>query len=143
MVYVTTKPIDKELLGDPYGAIYAKPFGLHSIIVIATCQYLLNYQVLIHKEVTLCHWEHSKLNIFIFMSSLVLSPHSHHFSAAHDDKINNCGFKFSMACNWHVLIKENNDNLLKFAKVFPTKFLKLPIRQSFPHQHFELHIRCL
>ena len=129
MVYVTTKPIDKELSEDPS---MLSLLGLRSIIVTATCQYLLNYQVLFHKEVTLCHWEHSKLNIFIFMSSLVLSPHSHQFSAAHDDKINNCSFKFSMACNWHVLIKEGNHNLLKFTKVFPAKFLKLPICQSFP-----------
>ena len=32
---------------------------------------------------------------------------------------------------WRVLTEENKDNLLQFAKVFPTKFLKLPIRQSF------------
>ena len=77
------------------------------------------------------------LNIFIFVSSRVLSPHhtqhckcAHYFNATCNDKINDCGFKFSVVCQWHVLIKDK-DNLLQFAKVFPTKFLKLPIRQSF------------
>ena len=37
-------------------------------------------------------------------------------------KINDCGFKFSMASQQHVLIKEDKDNLLQFAKVFPAKF---------------------
>ena len=41
-----------------------------------------------------------------------------------DDEINDCGFKFSVACEWRVLIEEDKDNLLQFAKVFPTKFLK-------------------
>ena len=35
-------------------------------------------------------------------------------------------FKFSMVCKWHVLIKEDKDDLLQFAKVFPTKFLNSP-----------------
>ena len=45
-------------------------------------------------------------------------------------------FKFSVACKWCVLIKEDKDNLLQFAKVFPNK---LPIRQSYPHAIF----RCM
>ena len=45
--------------------------------------------------------------------------------------MNNCDFKFSMVSEWHVIIEEDKNNLLQFAKVFPTKFLKLPIRQSF------------
>ena len=53
--------------------------------------------------------------------------HKHHFSATHDGKINNCGFRFSVACEWHVLIEEDKDNSLQFA---PTKFIKLPIPQS-------------
>ena len=72
---------------------------------------------------------------FIFMSSRVLSPHykrPHHFSATRDNKVNDCGFKFSVVCEWRVLFKEDKDDSLQFAKVFPTKFLKLPIRQSFP-----------
>ena len=69
------------------------------------------------------------------MSSQVLSPHykhPHHFSATRDDKVNDCGFKFSVACEWCVLFKEDKDDSLQFAKVFPTKFLKLLICQSFP-----------
>ena len=83
-------------------------------------------------------WKYFKLNIFIFVSSRVLSPHhtwhyrhACYFNATRDDKINNCGFKFSVVCQWHVLIEEDKNNLLQFAKVLPTKFLKLPIRQSF------------
>ena len=79
-----------------------------------------------------------KLNIFIFVSSQVLSlhhirhcKHVHYFSVTCDDQINACGLKFSMACEWHILIEEDKDNLLQFAKVFPTKFLNLPIHQSF------------
>ena len=33
---------------------------------------------------------------------------------------------------WRVLIEEDKDNSLQFTKVFPAKFLKLPIHQSFP-----------
>ena len=47
-------------------------------------------------------------------------------------KLNDCGFEFSMVCEWCALIKEDKDNSLQFTKIFPTKFLKLPIRQSFP-----------
>ena len=54
-----------------------------------------------------------------------------YFNATRDDKINDCGFNFSVAYEWCVLIKEDEDNLLKFAKVLPAKFLKLQIRQSF------------
>ena len=79
----------------------------------------LGYQVFFHKEVML---EHFKLNIFIFVLSRVLFPHCkcpHHFSAKHDDKINDGGFKFSVACKWHVLIEEDKDDSLQFAKVCP------------------------
>ena len=73
------------------------------------------------------------------MSCRVLSPHCkrpHHFSATHDDKVNDCGFKFSMVCKWHVLIEEDKDDSLQFAKVFPTEFLKLSICQNFPQLPF-------
>ena len=53
---------------------------------------------------------------------IVLSPHykrPHHFSATRDDKVNDCGFKFSMACEWCVLFEEHKDDSLQFAKVFP------------------------
>ena len=53
-----------------------------------------------------------------------------------DDKINDCGFKFSVACKWCVLIEQDKDDLLQFAKVFPAKFLKLPIHQSFSPSPF-------
>ena len=59
------------------------------------------------------------------------TANAHHFSATCDDKINICGFKFSVKSEWHVLIKEDKDNLLQFAKDFPSKFLKLLIHQSF------------
>ena len=48
-------------------------------------------------------------------------------------------FKFSVACECHVLIEKDTDNSLQFTKVFPTKFLKLPICQSFPRHHFALY----
>ena len=73
----------------------------------------------------------------IFVSSRVLSPHCkrpHHFSATRDDKINDCGFKFSVACEWRV--EEEKEDLLQFAKIFPDKFLKLPICQIFPSPSF-------
>ena len=60
------------------------------------------------------------------MSSRVLSPHykrPHHFSATRDDKVNDCGFKFSVECEWCVLFKEDKGDLLQFAKVFPTTIL--------------------
>ena len=57
---------------------------------------------------------------------------AHYFNATRDDKINDCGFKFTVECQWHVLIEEDKDNLLQFAKVFPAKFFKLPIHQSLP-----------
>ena len=63
----------------------------------------------------------------------------HHFSATSDDKINDCGFKFCVVYTWHVLIEEDKDNSLEFAKVFPTKFLKLLIRQSLSHHRFMLY----
>ena len=66
---------------------------------------------------------------------LTLQTHAP-FKAAHDDKINDCGFNFSVACEWRVLIEEDKDNTLQFAKVFPTKFLKLSIRQSFSPPQF-------
>ena len=62
----------------------------------------------------------------IFMSSQVLSPHykcPHHFIVTRDDKVNDCGFKFSVACDWHVLFKEDKDDSLQFAKVFPATVL--------------------
>ena len=44
-----------------------------------------------------------------------------------------------MVCEWCVLIEEDKDNSLQFFKVFPTKFLKLPIRQVFSHHRFALY----
>ena len=81
----------------------------------------------------------SIIGSIIFMSSRVLSSHyrcPHRFSATSDDKVNDCGFKFSVVCEWCVLFKEDKDDSLQFAKVFPAKFLKLPIRQSFPPPPF-------
>ena len=80
------------------------------------------------------HKKHSK-HLYI---SGVLSPHltlQMHatFNASRDDKINDCSFNFSVAHKWHVLIQEDKDNSLQFANVFLAKFLKLPIRQRFPH----------
>ena len=85
--------------------------------------YLLDYLVFLHKKVMLHQKEHSK--------HLTLQMHAP-FSAACDDKINDCGFNFSVVCEWRVLIEEDKDNSLQFAKVFPIKFLKLLICQSFP-----------
>ena len=64
---------------------------------------------------------------------LLLSPHNtshckhvHHFSAAHDDKINDCGSKFSIVCEWCILTEEDRDNSLEFAKIFPFKVTDSP-----------------
>ena len=79
-----------------------------------------------------------ELKIFIF----VLSPRhtlrckrARYFNATRDDKINDCGFKFRVACQWRVLIEEGKDNLLQLAKVFSAKFLKLPIRHKVLSRH--------
>ena len=53
--------------------------------------------------------------------------------------MNNCGFKFSVACEWCVLIEEDKGNSLEFAKIFLTKFLKLLICQSFFCHRFVLY----
>ena len=77
----------------------------------------------------------SVIGSIIFMSSQVFitSLHMpHHFSTTRDDKVNDCGFKFSVACKWCVSFKKDKDDSLQFAKVFPTKFLKLVIRQFSP-----------
>ena len=77
----------------------------------------------------------SVIGSIIFMSSRVLSPHykcPHHFSTTHDDKVNDCGFKFNMACKWCVLFKEDKDDSLQFAKIFPTKFLVTNLPKFFP-----------
>ena len=68
----------------------------------------------------------SVIGSIIFMSSRVLSLYykrPHNFSATRDDKVNNCGFKFSVAREWHVLFKKDKDDSLQFAKVFPATVL--------------------
>ena len=85
----------------------------------------------------LCHKEHSKHVYIRGVTSphLTLQMHAQ-FNAKRADKINDCGFNLSVACDWRVLIEEDKDNSLKLAKVFLAKFLKLPIRQSFPPPPF-------
>ena len=84
------------------------------------------------------HWEHFRLNILYlchpeyYPLTTLDAANTHHFSATCDDKINNYSFKFSVVCEWCVLFKEDKDDSLQFAKVFPTKFVKLPICQSLP-----------
>ena len=46
---------------------------------------------------------------------LTLQTHTP-FNAARDDKINDCGFNFSVVCEWRVLIEEDKDNSLQFTK---------------------------
>ena len=64
-----------------------------------------------------------------FVSSRVLSPHCecpHYFSSTRDDKINDRGFKFSMACEWLVLIEKDKDDSLQLTnspKFFPATVL--------------------
>ena len=60
----------------------------------------------------------------------MLSPHhtwhckrAHYFSATRDDKINNCGFKFTVACKWWVLIEEDNKDTIRQS--FPRQILKI------------------
>ena len=137
----------QQILGNMHGqgsAPISLPLGLHidkwlAHKLVQPCvttlqpMHLLNYSVLFHKKVMLCHKEHSKhLHIGGVPSShLTLQTHTP-FNAAHDDKINDCGFNFSMACEWRTLIEEDIDNSLQFAKVFSAKFLNLLIHQFFP-----------
>ena len=37
-----------------------------------------------------------------------------------------------MVCQWCVLIEEDKDNLLQFAKVFPAKFLVTNLPKIYP-----------
>ena len=81
-------------------------------------------------------WEYLNLNschpeCYPLTTLDTANAHTTYFNTTHDDKINDCGFKFSMVCQWRVLNEEDQHNLLQFAKVFPTKFLKLLICQSF------------
>ena len=92
---------------------------------------------LFHKEVLLRQWEHSK---HLYIRGI---PHHtwhckrvHHFTPARDDKINDCGFNLACRTSGVFSSRKTKGNLLQFAKVFPTKFLKLPIRQSFPPPPF-------
>ena len=116
------------------------------LTIYAASIYWISYPVLVHKEVMLRHWEHFKLNIFIFVSSWVLSPHhtwycksTHYFSATHDDKINDCGFKFSMACEWLISNRRRQGcNLSEFSPL-NSQFAKV-----LPRHHFALYsIYCL
>ena len=140
-----------KLVGNMHGqgsALISSPLGLHinkwlarKLVqpCVTTLQpvHLLDYSVLFHKKVMLHHKEHSKHLYICGVPSPHLTLQTHTpFNTARDDKINNCGFKFSVACKWHVLIEEDKDNSLQFSKVFPTKFLKLPIHQSFPPPPF-------
>ena len=108
------------------------------------CQYLLDYLVLFHKEVVLQllgAFQIKHLIIICVIPGIIPLPYltlqtRTPFCAARDNKINNCGFKFSMVCKRHILIEEDKDKSLQFAKVFPAKFLKLPIHQSFPLSPF-------
>ena len=139
-----------KLVGNMHGqgsAPISSPLGLHidkqlvhKLVqpCITTLQpvHLLDYSFLFHKKVMLCHKEHSKHLYIHSARSPKCSPHltlkTHApFNSACDDKINDCGFNLSVAYEQHVLIEENKDNLLQLTKVFPTKFLKLLIRQSF------------
>ena len=85
-------------------ALVSSPLGLCLITTTAyvyVYSYLLDYPILFHKKVILCHGEHS--NIFMF----VVSPHHtghckhvNHFSTVHDDKITIMVFKFNVPCEW-------------------------------------------
>ena len=69
----------------------------------------------------------SVIGSIIFMSSRVFITSlqtPHYFSTTRDDKVNDCGFKFSAVCKWRVSFKEDKDDSLQFIKVFPAKFLK-------------------
>ena len=72
--------------------------------------------------------------------SVIPSPHltlqTHtFFSATRDDKIKDCGFKFSMACEWHNLIKEDKDAI---CQSFPHQILKVTNSPKF-HPASVLH----
>ena len=81
----------------------------------------LSQKMLHHKE----HFKHLYIcSVCSPLRSPYLTLQTHApFNSARDDKINDCGFNLSMACEWCVLIEEDKDNLLQFAKVFPAKFL--------------------
>ena len=59
----------------------------------------------------------------------MLPPHhtwhckcAHYLSATCDDKINDCAFKFSVVCEWRVLIEEDKDTI---CQNFPRQTLKI------------------
>ena len=58
----------------------------------------------------------------IYMNTLDTANAAYYFSTTSDDKINDCGFKFSMVSEWHILFEEDKDT----------------IHQSFPHQIFKI-----
>ena len=65
------------------------PFTHHHSL----CSYLLDYSVLFHEKVMFHHFEHSKhLYIHDIPSQYLTLQTLNHFSAAHDGKINDCGF---------------------------------------------------
>ena len=66
----------------------------------------------------------------------ICTPSPHLTLQMHTILVPHVVFQFSMECKWHVVIEEDKDNSLQFAKVFPTKLLKLPICQSFPPPPF-------
>ena len=68
------------------------------------------------------------LYIYVILSVIPHYKRPHYFSATCDDKV----MIVALNSAWQVLIEDDNDDSLQFAKVFPAKFLKLPIRQSFP-----------
>ena len=66
----------------------------------------------------------------------------HHFRAVHDYKINDCGFKFSVACKWCVLIKEDKDNSLQSQQSLSHQIPKVTNLAKFPPAtilHYTVH----
>ena len=65
---------------------------------------------------------------------------THHFSATYGDIIKDCDFKFSMACEWNILIEKDKDNSLQFTSFPHQTLIKVyQFAKVSPPHHFALY----
>ena len=73
------------------------------------------------------------------LSSKHLTLQTRTLNATRDDKINDCGFKFSVACQWRVLIKEDEDNFIAIRQNSPRQILSYQFAKVLLHHRFVLY----
>ena len=66
---------------------------------------IFRYRAFQIKHLYICHPE------CYHLTTLDTANMAHYFSATRDDKINDCGFKFSVACEWRILIEEDKNTI--------------------------------